>query len=71
MDKQLETVRREKELADRVVRDLQDSLHDKASVVELNLFEAKCARRGQQGTRVLTSYGIMSFRLWRFSVPPC
>lgn len=43
MDKRLETFGREKELQDRLVRDIQDSIHDKASVVELNLFEAKFA----------------------------
>merc|ERR1719262_1312697 len=39
----METLGREKDVQDRLVRDIQENLHDKASVVELSLFEAKFA----------------------------
>merc|ERR1719247_980733 len=43
VDKRLETFAREKEMSDRVMREMQDNLHDKATLTELHLFEAKFA----------------------------
>ena len=43
VDKRLETFAREKEMVDRVMREMQDNLHDKATLTELHLFEAKFA----------------------------
>merc|ERR1719506_2375017 len=43
LDKRMETFGREKEMSDRVMREMQDNLHDKATLTELHLFEAKFA----------------------------
>lgn len=43
IDKKLELQLKEKAVQDRVIRETQDSLQDKVSVAELNLFEAKFA----------------------------
>jgi hypothetical protein len=43
LDKRMETFGREKEMSDRIMREMQDNLHDKATLTELHLFEAKFA----------------------------
>merc|ERR1719230_457738 len=43
IEKKLEASVKEKAVQDRLIREIQDSLQDKAAVAELNMFEAKFA----------------------------